>query len=59
MFDHLSWCANSHIWVIPAVENSVLVANQVHNCLGKIAQKMPVMKNYFAIADLMLLSKGM
>lgn len=59
MFDHLSWYASSHIWIIPAVENSVQVADQVHNCLGKIAKKMPVMKIYFAIANIMLLSKRM
>lgn len=48
------------MWVgIPAVESSVLVANQICNCLGKIAKIMPVMKNSFAIAYLMLLGKGM
>lgn len=60
MFDRLSWYASSHMWVvIPAVGSSVLVANQIHNCLGKIAKIMPVMKNSFAIAYLMLLGKGM
>lgn len=48
------------MWVgIPAAESSVLLANQIHNCLGKIAKIMPVMKNPFAIAYLMLLGKGM
>lgn len=59
MLDHLSCYASNYIWIIPAVDHSVVVANQVHNCLGKIAKKMPVTKSYFAIANLLLLSKVM
>lgn len=56
---YLLWCSSSCIWIIPAVENSILVANQVHSCLGKTANENAYMKCYFAIANLLLLSKGM